>query len=163
MIKLLMKKVGFIYDDVFLLHAMPPGHPESKERLIAITDALRKTDLWGKLLHVKPEKASKDEILSVHTPSYFERVVNFTGYYDADTFISPHSVEAALFAAGAAIKAVDLCKKGELDSAFCAVRPPGHHAEANRAMGFCIFNNVAVATRRCATRTPLRREYRAWL
>lgn len=142
-----MKKVGFVYDDIFLKHAMPPGHPESKERLIAITDALRKTDLWGKLLHVRPEKASRDDILLVHTPAYFDQISRFTGYYDADTFISPDSFEAALFAAGAAVTAVNLCRKGELDNAFCAVRPPGHHAEADRAMGFCIFNNVAVAAR----------------
>ncbi len=142
-----MKKIGFIYDDVFLRHDTPPGHPESKERLIAITDALRKVDLWEGLIHLSPHKATNEDILLVHTAPYYEKIVAFTGYYDADTYISPHSIEAALFAAGAVTSAIDKCREGYLDGAFCAVRPPGHHAEANRAMGFCIFNNVAIGAR----------------
>ncbi|MEW6108751.1 MAG: histone deacetylase [Nitrospirota bacterium] len=142
-----MKKVGFVYDDIFLLHEMPAGHPESKERLTAITNSLKQTELWEKLVHLKPRKASKEDILSVHSNSYYEKVIRFTGYYDADTFISANSVEAALFAAGSVIEVVDDCKRGKIERAFCAVRPPGHHAEANRAMGFCIFNNVAIGAR----------------
>jgi len=142
-----MKKVGFVYDDIFLLHETPAGHPESKERLVAINDHLRRTGLWDKLIHVNPGKAGKSDILSVHTGAYYEKILHFSGYYDADTFISARSVEAALFAAGASIEAVEQCKQGKLERAFCAVRPPGHHAEANRAMGFCIFNNVAVGAR----------------
>ncbi len=142
-----MKKVGFIYDDIFLLHATPAGHPESKDRLLAIKDTLQMTDLWGKLAHLKPGKAKREDILSVHTPDYYDRVIRFTGYYDPDTFISEDSIEAAHYAAGAVIEAVEQCKAGKLDRAFCAVRPPGHHAEADRAMGFCIFNNVAVGAR----------------
>jgi acetoin utilization deacetylase AcuC-like enzyme len=126
---------------------MPSGHPESKDRLIAITDSLKKTALWDKLIHIKPNIAQKPDILAVHTHSYFEKVIKFTGYLDADTYVSNHSVEAALYAAGAVIEAVYKCKTGGLDRAFCAVRPPGHHAEANRAMGFCIFNNVAIGAR----------------
>jgi acetoin utilization deacetylase AcuC-like enzyme len=142
-----VKKVGFIYDDIFLLHATPSGHPESKERLIAIRDTLAASDLWEQLIHVKPRKAGKDDILAVHTGTYYHKVIAFTGYYDADTYISKDSVEAAHYAAGAVIEAVERCSKGDLDRAFCAVRPPGHHAEADRAMGFCIFNNVAVGAR----------------
>jgi acetoin utilization deacetylase AcuC-like enzyme len=142
-----MKKVGFLYDDVFLLHETPPGHPESKERLIAIIDSLKKTDLWDELIRLKPKMAEKRDVLSVHTNSYFEKINKFSGYFDADTYVSNHSVEAALYAAGAVIEAVHKCKSGELDRAFCAVRPPGHHAEANRAMGFCIFNNIAIGAR----------------
>lgn len=142
-----MKKIGFIYDDVFLRHDTPPGHPESKERLIAITDALRKVDLWEGLIHLSPHKATTEDILLVHTAPYYEKIVAFTGYYDADTYISPHSIAAAFFAAGAVTSAIDKCREGHLDGAFCAVRPPGHHAEANRAMGFCIFNNVAIGAR----------------
>lgn len=142
-----MNKIGFIYDDVFLRHDTPPGHPESKDRLIAITDALRKVDLWEELIHVSPNRAAKEDILLVHTAPYYEKIVPFTGYYDADTYVSTHSIEAALFAAGAVTSAVDKCREGDLDGAFCAVRPPGHHAEANRAMGFCIFNNVAIGAR----------------
>ncbi|MBI5639540.1 MAG: histone deacetylase [Nitrospirae bacterium] len=142
-----MKKVGFVYDDIFLSHQMPQGHPESGERLTAIIESLRNTDLWDKLIHLKPRKAEELAILSVHTKSYFDKVAKFTGYYDADTFISDRTVEAALFAAGAVLEAVDACSSGTIERAFCAVRPPGHHAEANRAMGFCIFNNVAIGAR----------------
>ncbi len=142
-----MKKVGFVYDDIFLRHEMPFGHPESKDRLIAITGALKKTALWDQLDHIKPRKAGKQDILMVHASDYFDKLTNFTGYFDADTYISPNSVEAALFAAGAVTEAVERCSKGLIERAFCAVRPPGHHAEENRAMGFCIFNNIAVGAR----------------
>ncbi len=142
-----MKKTGFIYDDIFLLHNMPPGHPESKDRLIAINDRLRKSPHWAALRHLKPRKADEEDILAVHDAGYFAEILDFTGYYDADTYISPSSVQAALYAAGAVIEAVDQCRSNEIERAFCAVRPPGHHAEADRAMGFCIFNNIAIGAR----------------
>jgi len=142
-----MKKVGYLYDDIFLLHEMPAGHPESKARLIAINETLKQSDTWDKLLHISPRKAGPQDILAVHSRSYVEKVMDFTGYYDPDTYISEKSVEAALFAAGAVIEAIEGCRTGRIERAFCAVRPPGHHAEANRAMGFCIFNNVAVGAR----------------
>jgi acetoin utilization deacetylase AcuC-like enzyme len=147
MLELGMKKVGFVYDDVFLTHEMPAGHPESGDRLTAITDHLKETGLWNRLIHVKPRKAGKSDVLLVHTASYYEKISRFTGYFDADTYVSDHSVEAALFAVGAVLEAVDRCGDGTIREAFCAVRPPGHHAEANRAMGFCIFNNVAAGAR----------------
>jgi acetoin utilization deacetylase AcuC-like enzyme len=142
-----MKSVGFIYDDIFLRHEMPSGHPESKDRLIAINQTLKRSVIWGKLLHMRPRKADSPDILAVHTNSYVEKVMKFGGYYDPDTYISDNSVEAALFAAGAVIEAIEGCRTGSIERAFCAVRPPGHHAEANSAMGFCIFNNVAVGAR----------------
>lgn len=142
-----MKKIGFIYDDIFLKHETPPGHPESPERLVAIIETLKKTDLWNQLIHIKPRKADEKDILRVHTKEYLDKIRTFTGYFDSDTYISKNSFEVALFAAGAVIEAIDKCKKLELDRAFCAVRPPGHHAEADRAMGFCIFNNVAIGAR----------------
>lgn len=142
-----MKKVGFIYDDIFLQHEMPMGHPESKDRLVALTNALKNTNFWNRLIQVSPRRADRDDILAVHTPAYYNRVLTFTGYFDADTYISEHTVEAAHFAAGAVLEAVDSCREGTIDRAFCAVRPPGHHAETSRAMGFCIFNNIAIGAR----------------
>lgn len=142
-----MHKVGFVYDDVFLLHEMPPGHPESSDRLSAITNALKQSPHWNAMRHLEPKKADEQDILAVHTAGYLSKILHFTGYFDPDTYVSPRSVEAALFAAGAVISAVDECKDGGIERAFCAVRPPGHHAEADRAMGFCIFNNIAVGAR----------------
>lgn len=142
-----MKKVGFFYDDVFLLHEMPPGHPESKDRLVSLLKYLEAGEIWRELAHFKPSPAGRDDILLVHTASFYEKVLHFTGYFDADTYVSPRTADAAHYAAGAVISAVGKCRAGEIDRAFCAVRPPGHHAEANRAMGFCIFNNVAIGAR----------------
>jgi acetoin utilization deacetylase AcuC-like enzyme len=142
-----MKKVGFAYDDIFLKHEMPAGHPESPQRLITILDALKKSDIWNKLIRIESRRADEEDILKVHTKDYFDDAKTFTGYYDPDTYISHNSFEAAMFAAGAVIEAIDRCSKGEIKRAFCAVRPPGHHAEADRAMGFCIFNNVAIGAR----------------
>ena len=142
-----MKKVGYIYDDIFLLHEMPSGHPESAERLIAINNALKQSDFRDKTIYIKPRKADLQDILAVHTSSYVDEVIKFTGYYDPDTYISKNSTEAALYAAGAVIEAIEGCGQADIERAFCAVRPPGHHAEADRAMGFCIFNNIAVGAR----------------
>jgi acetoin utilization deacetylase AcuC-like enzyme len=143
-----MKKVGFIYDDIFLKHETPDWHPERKERLIHIISTLKKSGLWEKLIHIKPLKATHDDIALVHAPGYIKNIENIgKGYLDPDTYMSEDSLETALYAAGSVIQAVEKCRKGEIQSAFCAVRPPGHHAESNRAMGFCIFNNVAVGAR----------------
>ncbi len=143
-----MKKAGFIYDDVFLKHEAPPGHPERGERLVSIVNTLKGSEVWDKLSHISPRKADFGQLEAVHTKEHVERIKkNRSGYADPDTYISPGSFEAALYAAGAVIEAIDRCKSGEIDRAFCAVRPPGHHAEANRAMGFCLFNNVAVGAR----------------
>ena len=142
-----MKKVGYIYDDIFLLHETPSGHPESAERLVAINNALRQSDFRDRPVYIKPRKAALKDILAVHTSLYVDEVIKFTGYCDPDTYISKNSVEAALYAAGAVIEAVEACSTGRIERAFCAVRPPGHHAEADRAMGFCIFNNIAVGAR----------------
>lgn len=143
-----MKRVGFVYDDVFLRHETPKWHPECKERLIAVLSTLRDSPQWTRLIHITPEKAGFDDIETVHTRTYLEKVKRMgEGYLDPDTYLSKGSLDAALFAAGAVMEAVQWCRKGDIERAFCAVRPPGHHAEADRAMGFCIFNNVAVAAR----------------
>ncbi|MGD0282213.1 MAG: histone deacetylase [Dissulfurispiraceae bacterium] len=143
-----MRKVGFVYSPVFLKHATPLGHPESKERLTAIIEILESAPCWKDIVLFEPSKAEYRDLELVHTPHYIEEVKNFgTGHLDPDTYLSKDSLEAALYTAGAVIKAVDQCKSGEIHRAFCAVRPPGHHAEARHAMGFCIFNNIAIGAR----------------
>lgn len=143
-----MNKTAFIYDDIFLKHEMPIGHPEKKERLIAITERLKKSEIWNKLIHIKPEKADITQINAVHTKNYIDYLRNFrSGYFDSDTYISEHTLEVSQWAAGAVIEAISKIKEGTVETAFCAVRPPGHHAEKNMAMGFCIFNNAAIGAR----------------
>lgn len=126
---------------------MPSGHPESPERLMQIVNTMKNSPAWNNLIHINPRRAAREDILRVHTKEYYENVESFVGYFDLDTYISKNSFEAALFASGAVIEAVEKCRSGKIERAFCAVRPPGHHAEVNRAMGFCIFNNVAVGAR----------------
>ncbi len=142
-----MKRTGFIYDDIFLEHQVPPGHPESPERLKAIVKAVHGSQISQNLVYEKPRQALPSEIEAVPDAGYVRKMAGFTGYYDPDTYVSPGSYKAALYASGAVLRALELIKEGRLDRAFCAVRPPGHHAEADRAMGFCIFNNVAVGAR----------------
>ena len=144
-----MNKVGFIYHDDFLKHWMPPGHPECRERLTAIHSHLDRTGLINQLTIIQPRPAGKEEICLVHEQRYVEAIIEFCrqggGSLDADTYAGPDSERAALLAAGAAVTAVDEVVSGNVSSCFCAVRPPGHHAEAGHAMGFCLFNNIAVA------------------
>lgn len=95
-----MKRVALFYDDIFLAHETPRFHPESKDRLVSIMNALRSSGTWGKLVHEKPRRAEPSEIASVHTPQYIEKMSTFTGHADPDTFISEGTYEAALYAAG---------------------------------------------------------------
>lgn len=141
-------KVGFVYDDIFLQHETPQWHPECKDRLISIVNTIRDSDVCNKLIHIKPRMADFEDVEMVHTHAYVEKIKRFgSGYADPDTYISSKSLDAALYAVGALMEAIERCKKEEIDRAFCAVRPPGHHAEADRAMGFCIFNNISVGAR----------------
>lgn len=141
-------KAGLIYDDVFLKHETPQFHPESKHRLDSIMKTIRSSDTWDRLVHIKPRRATIEEVQMVHSQDYVHRLkTSGSGYADPDTYISDGSLDAAFFAVGAVLKAVDHCRSGDVQRAFCAVRPPGHHAEPDRAMGFCIFNNVAVGAR----------------
>jgi acetoin utilization deacetylase AcuC-like enzyme len=141
-------KAGFSYDDVFLRHEAANSHPERKERLTAIVGALKTSHLWEKLIHLKPGTASFADVEMVHHPRYVEKIRNFgEGHLDPDTYFSRGSLDASLTAVGAVMDAVAQCRSGKITRAFCAVRPPGHHAEAERAMGFCIFNNIAVGAR----------------
>jgi acetoin utilization deacetylase AcuC-like enzyme len=147
-----MGNVGFVYDEVFLRHTPPSWHPDSKDRLTSIIVALKASGLWNKLVHIKPRRAEFEDLARVHTREHIERMRNFgAGEIDPDTHVSAGTFEAAFHAAGAVMEAVARCNSNELRRAFCAVRPPGHHAEANQAMGFCIFNNIAVGARYART------------
>jgi len=143
-----MKRVGFYYDNIFLKHKTPLWHPESNIRLIHIVNSLKETELWKSLRHYKPPKASFEEVALIHDEDYIKGLLNKpAGHLDPDTYFSLDTLEASLHAVGAIIDAIKRIKDGEIERAFCAVRPPGHHALAHRAMGFCIFNNAAIGTR----------------
>ena len=131
-----------------LEHLTPGGHPECRERLEAVLAALRSDELPNVSWHEAP-LAELPEIEAVHTKSLVNEITSVipeTGFgrIDADTAVSPRSLRAALRAAGAVVKAVDMVADQSIENAFCAVRPPGHHAEPEQAMGFCLFNNAAI-------------------
>ena len=132
-----------------LLHDMGPYHPECPDRLIAIGDRLISTGLDGYLQHREAPAATHEQLARVHGEGYLasleaESPASGLHYIDPDTAMCPHSLTAARHAAGALVLATEMVVRGECKTAFCAVRPPGHHAEHNRAMGFCLLNNVAV-------------------
>lgn len=144
--------IAFITHHDCTRHEMTPGHPEAPERLGAIDDRLLASGIGMLLRYYDAPLATNEALLRAHTPDYLawlEQQVPEKGSLalldQGDTSINAYSLTAARRAAGAAVLAVDLVMSGEASSAFCSVRPPGHHAERARAMGFCIFNNVAVA------------------
>ncbi|HEX9757700.1 MAG TPA: histone deacetylase [Nitrospiria bacterium] len=145
-------QTGFITHPIYLQHDTGFSHPERPDRLKAILSRLEKNGVLKHLIQVNPEPASLKWVEEVHTPQHVNLIrVSASGkgihYMDPDTPVSPNSFNAALVAAGGLLGAVDGVMKGQYRNAFCAVRPPGHHAESQRAMGFCLFNNVAVAAR----------------
>jgi len=137
---------GIMFDDRMLAHDPGPGHPERSDRLRVLHDRWR--DASG-LRRIGARAATFDELARVHDPGHVERVAATDGrprvVFDADTSASARSYEAACLAAGGLVELCDAVRAGEVENGFAFVRPPGHHAEHGRAMGFCFFNNVAVA------------------
>ena len=141
--------IAFITHPDCLLHEMGTGHPERPQRLLAIEDKLIASRLGDLVSRAEAPLATREQLLRVHHPEYLdslERLAPSSGLVllDPDTVMNPHTLRAALRAAGAAVLGTDLVIAGKAEAAFCSVRPPGHHAERGRAMGFCFFNNVAV-------------------
>ncbi len=141
---------AYLSHPLFLQHEMGSSHPECPARLQAIEQQLVTRGLYDRLHHYQAPAASREAILRVHQADYLntlEQTSPTEGYcqLDPDTAMNPYTLQAATHAAGGGISAVDLVMSDEATNAFCAVRPPGHHAEPARAMGFCLFNNIAIA------------------
>ncbi|MFQ5611623.1 MAG: histone deacetylase [Anaerolineae bacterium] len=141
---------GYVYDEIFLEHFLP-GHPESPERLRAILEQLQAADLLGRLTLVPARPATVDELSTCHILRHIEAVEAISrsggGHLDADTYTTSASFAAAAKAAGGLIDLTLAVLDGRLNNGFALIRPPGHHATPERAMGFCLFNNVALAAR----------------
>ena len=144
-----MSKPGIVRDDFYKKHINGYSHPECPERLEIIYEMLDQPEMNGLFKKIFSREATEEEITAVHAPSYY-RTVSETALrrgitpLDADTSAGPDSFRAAKLAAGGVLSLVDLIQEELLENGFALVRPPGHHAEANRSMGFCIFNNVAI-------------------
>ena len=147
-----MTKSGLVYDDLYLQHDTGPNHPEQAQRLTAIIEALKASGLLNKLLPIAPVPAEKSIIELCHESSYIGRfksgVESSLPFLDTpECPLSPGTFEAAICAAGGILKGLENVMQGNVKNCFCAVRPPGHHAERSRAMGFCYFNNIAIGAR----------------
>lgn len=144
------RMTAYITHPAFIAHETPEGHPECSRRLSAIEDQLHADGIYDLLQHLLAPRAAREQVARVHTERHIDALEQLSpaaGFVsiDADTFMGAHTLEAAWRAAGAAILATDLVIAAGAQNAFCAVRPPGHHAQRDRAMGFCFFNNVAIA------------------
>jgi acetoin utilization deacetylase AcuC-like enzyme len=164
---------ALIYDPLFLAHLTPDAHPEQPERLRRVLEVLEALNWMQRadLVHLAPRAASEQELALIHKPAYIQRVRHAaertarleaesgrqTRFFATDTYICAQSYEAAIHAAGAPLTALDALLAGEIQNAYCLVRPPGHHALADGAMGFCLFNNVAIAARYAIEKYALER------
>lgn len=161
-LELLMGKTGLVYDLRYLDHDMGMSHPESPNRLRAIMQHLEQSGTLQRVTRIEPRRAEDEWVTQIHQPGYLAALTKHAPTHgrvslDPDTSMSPGSLTAAYLAAGAALAAVDAIMNQTVNHVFCAVRPPGHHAEAGRAMGFCLFNNVAIAARYAQKRYGLQR------
>jgi len=152
--------VGFVTNPNHAGHGIE-GHPESPQRLEAVLALLGECGLLNRLEHIEPRDATDEELAWVHPPEFTATLrrtcADGGGWADPDTYLLPGSYAAALAAAGSTIAATDAVLSGRIDSAFCAIRPPGHHACPRQAMGFCLLNNVALAARAAQRRHGLER------
>jgi len=152
--------VGLVYHPIYLEHDTGM-HCETASRLTTIMSHLKNVGTMDKLVSINPQAATTEQIARVHAPSYISDVESFVkrggGYLDGDTVTSPASYEAAIYAAGGVITAVDAVMSNKSTYAFALVRPPGHHAVRDAAMGFCIFNNIAIAARDAIAKYNLER------
>jgi len=146
-----MQKLAILYDEIFLTHKPPFTHPENPSRLDAIIKKLNQESCLENVNIIKPKKAAEEEILLVHSREHLAYVRSSIKenklMLDEDTYAVKESWNAALSAAGSLIDAVDLVMNKKFRNVFCAIRPPGHHAESNRPMGFCLFNNAAIGAK----------------
>ncbi len=145
-------KVGLVYGDIYLQHDTGARHPERAARLTAIVNRLKDAQLMDQLPIIEPQSAAEEWLTTIHRPEYVARIRGLceqaSGFADSgDTPVSRQSYDVARQAAGGVLAAVDAVMTGNVASAFCAIRPPGHHALPEKAMGFCLFNNVAIAAR----------------
>lgn len=155
-------QTGFVTHSACAAHEMGSWHPESPARLAAIQDHLIAVGLLPHLLQIDAPPATRETLALAHEPGYIDLLesrIPKQGYetVDLDTSMNPATWEAALRAVGAVTEATDRVLRGELENAFCAVRPPGHHARPGQAMGFCFFNNIAIGVRHALARHGLRR------
>ncbi|MGE5247226.1 MAG: histone deacetylase [Verrucomicrobiota bacterium] len=147
-----MKRLAFVYHPDYLLHAPPFEHPESTARLTAIMAHLEATHLLEKMIRITPDYAEDEDVLAVHDRGYLHRLETACRRGDmtldaGDTYLNRHSYVTALLAAGGAIAGARAVAEGVAERAFCAIRPPGHHAGHDVGMGFCLINNIAVAAK----------------
>ena len=144
------RRTGFVYDEIYLEHDTGHGHVERPDRLSFCLRALKQSGFWNQLHHIEATPATLDQLCYVHKCDHIDRVKSHCQReipLDYDTPVSKQSFDIALLAAGGVLRAVDRVIAGDVDNAFALVRPPGHHATPNRAMGFCLFNNIAIASR----------------
>jgi acetoin utilization deacetylase AcuC-like enzyme len=152
---------GIVKDWRYLEHRMGDHHPESPQRLEVIYRMLEQQPAFSSFPIIEPRPATEQEITLIHTKTYFDKIKETAGregvYLDPDTSTSPRSFEVACLAAGGLLQAADMIMEGSLNNGFALVRPPGHHAEASQARGFCIFNNIAIAAQHLIEKRGLRR------
>jgi acetoin utilization deacetylase AcuC-like enzyme len=155
-----MLKTGIVLDSRYEDHEVTHAHPERPERIGALLEMIDVYDREG-LVRIEPRRATPDQLALVHDPAYIDHVRATSGEphvaFDPDTHAFSRTYETALLAAGGLLELVDNIVDGAVDNGFAMVRPPGHHAEAARAMGFCFFNNVAIAARHLQTARDLDR------